>query len=285
MCEVTRNNFQSLLPEICSHIDQSSFLAFDCEFTALDPDKTLQASLFDDIKRRYSKLSSPALHSIISQFGLSIFRHDLASNTFIARTYNFYVSPRSLASVDETFACSTSSLEFLMRFNFDFNKFLYDGVPYLNREKEAQLRRDLAGEVMQRSEERNIPREDEDWIRETTGRLSQWINTSKTGDQMELELRKVLPFILHLEIRNKFSDLWTFSQDHKFVVRKVSAEERKKLEAEDSEKVLAEEVVEEMIGLTKVIRHISQSGKPFVGHNCLLGKKEVWMRLKLNLVT
>ena len=117
-------------------------------------------------RTRYRKLSQPAVHSIISQLGLSIFQHQAASNTFEARTYNIYISPRSLASVDETFVCSASSLEFLMRYKFDFNKFLYQGVPYLNTEREDQLRKDLSGDLLLRSGERNLPLEDEDWIRE-----------------------------------------------------------------------------------------------------------------------
>ena len=179
MCDVTRDNFETLLPDICQLIDRSAFLSFDCEFTALDPDPDArhQKSLFDDINRRYTKLSQPAVHSIISQLGLSIFQQDPVTNTFTVRTFNLFVSPRSLASVDETFACSTSSLEFLMRYNFDFNKFLYRGVPYLNHHSENQLRADLSGGLLLDSGQRNIPLQDEDWIRQICCQLSQWIHT------------------------------------------------------------------------------------------------------------
>ena len=177
MCEVTRDNFESLLPDICQWIDRAAFISFDCEFTALSPDASLQKSLFDDINRRYAKLANPAVHSIISQLGVSIFQQDAATNIFTARTFNLFVSPRSLASVDETFACSTSSLEFLMRYNFDFNKFLYRGVPYLNKSTEIQLRADLSGGLLLDSGERNIPLQDEDWIRQICCQLSQWIHT------------------------------------------------------------------------------------------------------------
>ena len=48
------------------------------------------------------------------------------------------------------------------------------------------------------------------------------------------------------------------------------------LEEEESEKVLAEQMIQEMIGVAKVVRHISQSGKPIVGHNCLLGRSRIF---------
>ena len=95
---------------------------------------------------------------------------------------------------------------------------------------------------------------------------------SKVGDEQELDIKQVVPFILHLEIRAKFSRLWTFSVGKKFLVRVVSADQRKAMEEEESEKVLAEEMIQEMIGVAKVIRHIAQSGKPIIGHNCLLGQ-------------
>ena len=74
-------------------------------------------------------------------------------------------------------------------------------------------------------------------------------------------------------MRHKFPGLWTFSAGDKILVRKVTAEERKRLEMEESEKVLAEDVIQEMVGVSKLVRYISQSGKPLVGHNCLLGRK------------
>ena len=52
MCQVTTENFDQLLPKICQLIDKSSFLAFDCEFTALEPDRSLQNNLFDNINSR-----------------------------------------------------------------------------------------------------------------------------------------------------------------------------------------------------------------------------------------
>ena len=57
MCDVTKDNFDSILPELFGHIDKCAFIAFDCEFTALDPAQNGDHnSLFD---RR------PALTSLV----------------------------------------------------------------------------------------------------------------------------------------------------------------------------------------------------------------------------
>ena len=69
MCEVTSENFSWLLPDILKHISSASFVAFDCEFTALHPDRRpeMRNRLFDTVEQRYRKLSRPQGHSVISQ--------------------------------------------------------------------------------------------------------------------------------------------------------------------------------------------------------------------------
>ena len=81
MCQVTNDNFETLYPEICSHIDNCSFLAFDCEFTALRADSSQRNSLFDDLQTRFTKLSQAPVPSIISQFGLAIFQQNIQAFT------------------------------------------------------------------------------------------------------------------------------------------------------------------------------------------------------------
>jgi len=276
MCEVTKDNFEQVLPEVLGHIDNANFLAFDCEFTALNPDKNAKNSLFDTIEQRYRKLAHPPTDSVISQFGLAIFEHDTNTNTYFARNYNFYICPRSFASVDDRFVCQASSLEFLIRYNFDFNKFLYRGISYLNSEQEKALKSDLSGGALLRPIDRNIPFQDEDKIRGICGDLAAWVSKSKEGDVLEVESGQVVTFVLHLEIRRKFLCLWSFAVGDIFRVKMVSPEERKKFEQEESEKELAEQLLDSMLGFTKVIRHISKSGKPIVGHNCLLDLLKIY---------
>ena len=161
MCEVTVDNFEELLPKIKDEISSASFVAFDCEFTSLHPDprQNHKNSLFDNMEQRYKKLTSSPLPAIISQIGLSIFRQLPGSKAdrYEARSYNFFVCPRSFASVDHHFTCQASSLEFLTRHGFDFNKFLYQGIPSLNKDQEARLRSDLKEGALFRALDRKLP--------------------------------------------------------------------------------------------------------------------------------
>ena len=94
---------------------------------------------------------------------------------------------------------------------------------------------------------------------------------SKVGDELCVDRGKIVSYVLHVEIRNKFSRLWTLDRDDGGLwVRLVTADERKRLEAEEGEDELKDKLVDSFLGFSKLMRHVSQSGKPLVGHNCLL---------------
>ena len=161
MCEVTVDNFEELFPAIKEEISSASFVAFDCEFTSLNPDprQNMKNSLFDNMEERYRKLTTSPLPPLLSQIGLSIFKQLSGSRAdqYEARSYNFFVCPRSFASVDHHFACQASSLEFLTRHGFDFNKVFYHGISSLNREQEAKLRADVKEGALFRALDRKLP--------------------------------------------------------------------------------------------------------------------------------
>jgi hypothetical protein len=286
MCEVTTENFDALLPDIKARISAASFVAFDCEFTSLHPDgrREMKNSLFDTMEARYRKLSRPAVHAVISQVGLAVFRQLPDPALYEVSSYNFYVCPRSFASVDERFVCQPSSLEFLTRYDFDFNKFFYLGISSLNRDQEARLRADLAEGALFRAIDRNLPMQDEDRIREICAELAAWSSRAAEGERCgPLRTGRLVPFVLHTEVRTNFPALWSFAGPDGFYVEKVSAARRAELEAAEGGEQLQEQLVQSMLGFTKVFRHLGQAGKPLVGHNCLLDLLKMFRQFEGNL--
>ena len=52
-----------------------------------------------------------------------------------------YIYPLSLSESDpEIFSFNSSSLMFLANNSFDFNKLLYEGIPYINKTKASSLK-------------------------------------------------------------------------------------------------------------------------------------------------
>lgn len=59
------------------------------------------------------------------------------------KTWNFYIFPRPYGQSDHRFLCQASSLQFLSEHGFDFNKFIADGIPFLNLAKTKGLTKRL----------------------------------------------------------------------------------------------------------------------------------------------
>jgi poly(A)-specific ribonuclease len=151
MCDVTQSNFHQLLPTILDHINRASWLAFDCEYTALrhgEPESRLDDSPAVRHQRHVAAVAAGGGRTpIICQFGLAIFEDDTDGTLsagglqYVVRAYNFFLCPRAAApALDEAFLCQAASLTFLSRHGFDFSRWVGDGLGYLSREQEAELR-------------------------------------------------------------------------------------------------------------------------------------------------
>ena len=70
------------------------------------------------------------------------FHYDAQTDQFTNRAFNFYVWPRpfSRSAPDPWFGCQTSSIDFLVSQNFDFNKLFRDGISYLRPSDENSIR-------------------------------------------------------------------------------------------------------------------------------------------------
>lgn len=145
MCEVTNENFSELYNQIKADLQAAKFVAIDSEFSALSAGnvpstrwihtrlgKIINArfnlwncSLFHSPAERYAKLHSVVKKIVPVQVGLTAFAFKPDENEFVGKVYTFYTYPRSFFSIDRSFQCQSSSLQFLCDHNFDFNKVLH----------------------------------------------------------------------------------------------------------------------------------------------------------------
>jgi len=284
MCEVTSRNFSEERDLVIEKIRGCSFVAVDTEFTALRVcDDTETCSLFDDGADRYKKLRENAARgAIINQVGLAIFtrygRGGDGPDEYVCDAYTFYVCPHShFGGHDPAFVLKPSSIEFLAQNNFDFNKFLREGVPYLNDEGEERLQQVLRDQVASKGiEMKNVALGDQEMIREKACQVSEWANschakTARNLKRTEIVYEGSCPstwYLLHRAIRSAHPYVWT-SENSMFGshidVDIVSKKERTALEKSDT---LDKRLVECSLGFTVIYRELLASKKPIVGHNC-----------------
>ncbi|KAF3852591.1 hypothetical protein F7725_005946 [Dissostichus mawsoni] len=252
--EVTRQNFKDSLKTVYSAIEEADFLAIDGEFS----------------EERYTKLKKHSMDFLLFQFGICTFTYDQAKSKYIIKPFNFYVFPKPFnrTSPDLKFICQSSSIDFLASQGFDFNKVFCHGIPYLNKEEEAQLREQTEERRNQQANginnqsftspsskgQAHVPQEHKDYINRVIGKVEGLFTSSEktldlepcTGFQRKLiyqTLNWKFPKGLHVET------VETEKKERFIQVCKVDDEERKRREQQKLER---------------------EQGKLVVGHNMLL---------------
>ncbi|KAF8768045.1 Poly(A)-specific ribonuclease PNLDC1 like protein [Argiope bruennichi] len=284
MVEVTRSNFNEIFPSVEQSIKNASFIAIDTEFTGLHLGPSNDNNLFDNLRERYTKLLCRAVSFIPCQIGLSTFTKCLNENSYSVETFVFYIRPCMVGSIDRIFMCQASALDFLSGYNFDFNKFIQEGIPYLNENEEIQVRQKLEdGTICLPHEKLQDPRHQvklNDVIDRTFKKTKNKPDISKERITLPIDRRSHVYFQLN-EIRRKFPKCWAYVENDLIVIKAVSPEERKKLEeckAEEQEKVL-----DYFLGFTKVFRLLKKCQKPIVGHNLLMDLMLLYHNFHQNL--
>ncbi|XVF77070.1 hypothetical protein PTKIN_Ptkin14bG0010300 [Pterospermum kingtungense] len=143
---VKRSNFDSALVELRSHVRAADFVAIDMEMTGVTSAPWRESFEFDRFDIRYLKVKDSAEKFAVLQFGVCPFRWDSLKQSFIAHPHNFFVFPRQeiqLEGPSYEFLCQTTSMDFLAKYQFDFNTCIKEGISYLSREQEDEARKRL----------------------------------------------------------------------------------------------------------------------------------------------
>ncbi|KAK5844883.1 Poly (A)-specific ribonuclease PARN -like protein [Gossypium arboreum] len=143
---VTRSNFESALVELRSHVRAADFVAIDMEMTGVTSAPWRESFEFDRFDIRYLKVKDSAEKFAVLQFGVCPFRWDSLKQSFIAHPHNFFVFARQEIPLDRTsyeFLCQTTSMDFLAKYQFDFNACIHEGISYLSRGQEDEARKRL----------------------------------------------------------------------------------------------------------------------------------------------
>ncbi|XP_063668030.1 poly(A)-specific ribonuclease PNLDC1 isoform X4 [Pan troglodytes] len=190
-----------------------AFLAgLDIEFTGLRSNLSgpQQISLFDLPSEWYLKTRQSVQQFTICQIGLSVFSAiEGEANKYIAHSCNFYLFPTTFGILDSEFSFQASSVQFLNQYGFNYNKFLKNGIPYMNEEQEKKIRHDiLTGNWRVRSSP------DKDQIKVVIDQVTRWLELAKEGDWMTLPgITGFQAFEVQLVLRQALPNIWTVLKD------------------------------------------------------------------------
>ncbi|KAI9333928.1 CAF1 family ribonuclease-domain-containing protein [Zopfochytrium polystomum] len=285
--QIGRTNFTpATLSLLDASIASADFVSLDTEFTGL-AQATSSTAVSDggsttttDDDHPYTRARRSATSFALLQVGLCVFRWDGVARRYVARGFCFPVFPAAatgaavgrpaVASVERTFLAQASSLAFLRRNGFDFNYWIDEGIPYLSREEERQIRAKAATA----SEPEDVPVDDRnrEYIDGILSQIDAWLQT-KTEVSLSLPAGNGFQRLLvHQQVRKKYNGFVateTVRGDGGMSVRAVRLTADERAERLDVAKRVETEL-NGMVGVRKVIDALSRHRKPLVGHNMLL---------------
>ncbi|XP_077299872.1 poly(A)-specific ribonuclease PARN-like [Arctopsyche grandis] len=286
--DVTRHNFFELLPEIEAAIDASDFLSIDGEFTGLS--STNAINTFDTPAECYQHFKTSSKDFLLIQFGLSTFRWDAKSQSYKHSDFTFFLFPRPQlkSAPDKVFSCQSSSIDFLSKHKFDFNKLFYDGISYVDTIEEARLRDRIQDKQQVEKETKltsndssilknsiSIPESFQLQVNEICERVKKFLEDDQMEDVVIERLNAFQRKIIYQELKANFdksilveTKLVSNEKRNLVVTRRTSEEEIvKKLEESHAKEW---EELEAAVGFSLLARKISSSGKLVVGHCMIL---------------
>ncbi|KAF9198745.1 hypothetical protein BGZ49_000338 [Haplosporangium sp. Z 27] len=274
--EILRQDFEASLPMLRKAIAECDFVAMDTEMTGLASPSNVP-KFQDSLATRYSKVSVSASSFLVVQLGICTFTWSDEVGGYEARPFNFPCFP---SSVDEAkagerfFKCQSSSLEFLMKNGFDFNKWIRDGIPYLTRpEEDNYIIRKTEKEAAVSSAQTNIPIDDRNrsFMTSTVKSIKEWVQSSTEETLTIPAPNSFFRRLVYQIIRTDFDDslfATPNSQLRTMTIQHLTEEIRKQKEQAKIPKP-------PMLNLRRVLDIISDSRKPLIGHNCFLDLMQI----------
>ncbi len=192
--------------------------------------------------------------SYLKRIGIHFIPLDLPSSlrlSYEMKPFNFFVFCRKFQASEPVFLCQSSSLEFLAKHKFDFNRWVYEGVTYVSKAQIARARKALQDRDAHLSEQTKVTASPEDaqkiselmyshsfrsWIRAT---VAKWLEESS---ESTLILPPANPYIRRLTyeaIADTFPNIYAQGHHDTIKLTKVANEdEKKQAKAKDMEERL-----------------------------------------------
>ena len=283
--ELTRENFYEVEPILLKDIENSEFIAFDLEFSGLIKSKF---KIYDSSEEKFQKSKYMAENYRIIQVGITPFIKKESNNNkeYIAKPYNIYAFPSEKQS-NNKFDFFLDSIIFNREHGCDFNKWISQGVPYLNNENLKKLTERLMAGNINKYDPKNISSfknivlyKEQDKIRYKDF-YNQFMNFYNNKEEKILKHEKIVRHLmlyflnkLDEDIRKKIFIEYKdeiIGEDVKsyLLIHKLNSYEEKlqKINQENNE-IIA--LIKKEKGIKNIIEKIISSKKPIVGHNCFI---------------
>ncbi|KAF9084676.1 hypothetical protein BGX23_010328 [Mortierella sp. AD031] len=270
--EIVRENFQRELPYIKEAIDECEFIAIDAEFSGLhtEPNRRTQNTTLEE---GYEDLRKSASKFLTIQIGISTFTFDPSNGSYLAKPFNFFVFPTTLTGYSPQGRCfltEASSLDFLAKNRFDFNKWIYQGVHYMTKEEEETYKRERTKAVNNEMDNIAVDAANTVWIAGVIQRIGEWKESKKALNFINIQTNNAYQRrLVYQEVRRHWpTELNARGQAGHINITKIT---EKELELQQQQRQAdLQRDIESCRGFREVIDILSACTKPIVGHNIVV---------------
>eukprot|EP00727_Mastigamoeba_balamuthi_P002587 m51a1_g12325 putative poly -specific ribonuclease parn (513) ;mRNA; r:445642-447749 len=274
--DVVVSNFVETFPAVVEAIRGASFVALDTELTGLAGSSgDLKRFLLDTPQQRYDRQRS-SLYLVI-QLGVACFRWDPEHSRHVAKVFNFWLFPRPLHDariVEKRLPFQAGAFAFLSSVNFDFNRLVREGIPWLTKDQVAAERKRLA--ALREWKPVEIGPRDRPVVDKAIEKVGEWLEKTQEKTIAVPGSNSFVRLILFQQLSLKFPGCLvevkaadpSKPNDKSVVVTRTTPEE---LAAARAERLAREErEIEAATGFSKVWEALAEAKKPIIGHNMQL---------------
>ncbi|RKF83476.1 Poly-specific ribonuclease PARN [Golovinomyces cichoracearum] len=225
--EICQTLFYKRLFDILKNISNASFVTIDLEMSGIptrsrfSPGSRSQNATKPTLQQQYDDVRSAAETFQILQVGLTLVEEVREKDFYIARPYNFDLSPLSYRGNDiglqRTFSFSSSACDFLQKNSFDIGKVFRTGVPYLSREEESRLRKEDDQRAENKSKIPDLIIKNDDtnalkFCQDVRSSITDWLKKARPDLLKDCKLTGFQRRLVYQIVRKEFPDLRAFGR-------------------------------------------------------------------------
>ncbi|PVV00817.1 hypothetical protein BB560_004791 [Smittium megazygosporum] len=191
-----------------------------------------------------------------------------SSGYYETRVYNFFIYPALKSGPfkkEKNFMLINSSVDFLTENAFDFNKWIYQGIPYLNFSDLEKLKKEKLSFITNPRLHARISDDSKDFYESTKLKIDGLANAPEQTE-IFIDAENTYKMRLIHQIVDDIPCLYSVGQPGSVKIIKTNQVTKKKLIEEYITKL--EKDLEKHKGFSKVIELLSECNKPIIGHNC-----------------
>lgn len=209
------------------------------------------------------------------QFGISFFVLDSTKapeKHYLGYPFNVYLFPEEGHGMQYNITLDIETACFHKQQKLDFNKWIYQGIPYLNERAEKALMAKLNEIKSNEKEELQLSEDEKKRVGICLDGLKKWIDEGAKDEYVITDLNGFLRKYVYQKVEELYPDLYAESkQKGKFekdiIFKRLSEEDKKTKKNVKAEEELKE--IQRKSGARKLFLLIKSAKFPIIGHNAL----------------